>query len=252
MSQRDGLDFEGFKKLAGTNDLSESERLGFRQQDRAGIEPVIFSYLRRCLLSKIHRGSMFLDIGCGFGCLQSSIQKYVTGELAGQYHAVDSSEMLNNIMVEPGVCLHAGEFPAAHQALVKEMSGKFTGILAFSVLHYVVGYRCPFKFIDSVVSLLADGGIALIADIPNFDARIRFLRSFDGWKNHMEHYPNSDYLMAANGSPLPGEITDDTVLALMARARRAGCDTELKFQPEGLPYANRREDLWIYKRKASN
>jgi hypothetical protein len=43
----------------------------------------------------------------------------------------------------------------------------------------------------------------------------------------------------------PGAIDDASLLGLMSRGRAMGFDTYLMPQPEGLPLANRREDLLV-------
>ena len=119
--------------------------------------------------------------------------------------------------------------------------------MAYSVLHYVFPDASVHSFLDAAVGLLAHGGSMLIGDIPNLSKRRRFFSSPAGHAHHRaftgsDHPPELTYDV-----PEPGRIDDAVLLGLVARVRAAGCDAYLVPQADGLPMANRREDLLIYR-----
>jgi hypothetical protein len=99
--------------------------------------------------------------------------------------------------------------------------------------------------VDRSLELLAHGGSMLLGDIPNMSKRKRFLSSPAGREFHRR--------LTGSAEPPPveamegGHIDDATVLDLLARARRAGCDAYVVPQREELPMANRREDVLVHR-----
>ncbi|MDP7229910.1 MAG: SAM-dependent methyltransferase, partial [Alphaproteobacteria bacterium] len=82
---------------------------------------------------------------------------------------------------------------------------------------------------------------------PNISKRQRFFASAAGQAFHRRFTGQEEVPSEAMTETQEGKINDDIVLALLARARAAGCDAYLVPQGASLPMANRREDVIIRK-----
>jgi hypothetical protein len=97
-------------------------------------------------------------------------------------------------------------------------------------------------FVSRIAELLAEGGRALIGDIPNVSKRARFLQSSAGRKFLAANPDGPDAPAAPRAEPV---IDDALLLELLHLIRDAGFDACVVPQASDLPMANRREDLLI-------
>lgn len=239
--------YEGFRRLAKEDKLSKYEKIGFPDSYRDGFEEAIFSDIlaklpRLGTEDKLH----IMDIGPGCSDLPRLLINLCQRQ-AHQLTLVDSPEMLSLLPDAPYIRKLAGYFPDEHTELLRTSANSVDIIIIYSVLHYVYAEGNVFNFLDATLSLLADGGLLLIGDIPNISKRKRFFSSKSGIAFHQD-YTKSDSLPDVHVFGLePGNIDDAVVLGLMSRARLAGYDAFLLPQPGSLSMSNRREDLLFYK-----
>ncbi|WP_237181328.1 hypothetical protein [Paraburkholderia tropica] len=85
----------------------------------------------------------------------------------------------------------------------------------------------------------------LIGDIPNVSKRKRFFASETGKQFHMRHMKTDQAPVVEFNKIEHGQIDDAVVMALVERARAQGFDAYVLPQGNGLPMANRREDVLI-------
>src|SRR3954447_8672933 len=239
------LTFDDFRRMATDDSLSQYEKIGFPDNYREGFEPAIFSDL----LAKLSplRGEQKLVLDIGPGC--SDLPRLLREHCARQGHfllMVDSEEMLAHHDSGPSVRKFVGRFPECPE-LLSEYAGRVDVIVAYSVLHYVFTEASVFAFLDRAMALLAHGGHMLIGDIPNASKRRRFFSTPAGVAFHRA-FTGTDSDPDVTFNEVETDRMDDAVLlGLVARARAAGCDAHLLPQPDGLPMANRREDLHVYR-----
>jgi hypothetical protein len=245
-NQSKELTFEDFKKLANDGKLSAHEKVGFPVSYREGKEDAIFEDITRKLPNLGREGQIVLDIGPG--CSGPAVM-LIDWCRRHKHHLVlvDSEEMLRQLPSEPFLEKFAGRYPDGCAELVDKYRGKFNAIICYSVLHYIFGETNLFDFLDQSLTLLADGGEMLVGDIPNVSKRKRFFSSPSGIQFHQNFTGKNDIPDVRFNSVEAGKIDDSILLALVLRARNAGCDAYLLPQPDTLPMANRREDLLLRK-----
>jgi hypothetical protein len=240
------LTFEDFRRLATDATLSPYEKIGFPDAYREGHEPAIFADIVAKLPPVAHRSEQIvLDIGPGCSELPAMVRERCE-QRGHTLLLVDSDEMLAHHPDGPKLRKFAGPFPDCPD-LLEEFAGRVDAILAYSVLHYVFPHASVHAFLDQAMALLADSGHMLIGDIPNLSKRRRFFSSPAGREFH-RNFTGSDEPpeVALNGLE-PDKIDDSVLLGLVARARAAGFDAYLVPQAGGLPMANRREDLLVFR-----
>jgi SAM-dependent methyltransferase len=238
MKRFERLTFADFRRMAADDSLSRYEKIGFPDSYREGAEEAIFADIVAKLPALAAEGKRVLDIGPG--C--SGLPRLLLDLCARNGHdvvLVDSPEMLAQLPDAPHVAKVAGAFPAAAPA------GPFDAVLAYSVLHYVFAEANVFAFLDRALGLLAHGGALLIGDVPNVSKRARFFSSPAGIAFHKRFMGTDEPPPAEQGRAEPGKIDDSVVLALLARARAAGCDAHVVPLAPDLPLANRREDILV-------
>jgi hypothetical protein len=236
------LTFDDFRRLATDPTLSPYEKIGFPDAYRQGYEPAIFADIRAKLPPLDGRERVILDIGPGCSELPAMIRAHCD-ERGHSLLLVDSEEMLAHHPDGGRVRKFGGHFPDCPD-LLEEFAGRVDAIVAYSVLHYVYPAGNVEGFADSAMALLAHGGHMLIGDIPNVSKRGRFFASPAGLEFH-RRFTGSDEPPEAEAGP--DKIDDAVLLGLVARARAAGFDAHLVPQADGLPMANRREDLLVYR-----
>lgn len=229
--------------MAGDASLSCYERIGFPDSYRSGKEAAIFSDIKEKLRGLSGQGKVVLDIGPG--C--SELPRMVIGLCATNRHRlllIDSAEMLEQLPDKPFIRKIPAYYPEC-DSLFAEYTGSVDVILAYSILHYVFEEGNLWRFLDRSLQLLANGGEMLIGDIPNVSKRKRFFASPAGVAFHQQ-FTGTDTLPPEElGVVAPGKIDDSVVLAILARVRAQGCDAYVLPQPDDLPMANRREDIYI-------
>ncbi len=247
MSSLERQGYEGFRQLAQQDDLSRYERIGFPDAYRAQHEAAIFADITAKLAPlATAKGLTILDIGAG--C--SDLPHMLIDLCERQSHRlvlIDSPEMLGQLPDRPFIEKVPGYFPDDHADLLTHYANKASAVLVYSVLHYVFAEGNLFGFVDSTLSLLADGGKLLLGDIPNISKRKRFFASPNGTTFHQKFTGTDTQPDVTFNTPEPTKIDDSVIFGLMSRARLAGFDSYLLPQPPSLPMANRREDILIQK-----
>jgi hypothetical protein len=242
----DDLDYEGFRKLAVEKDLSRFERIGFPNSYRDGHETAIFADIRAKLPKLDGSSAMVLDIGPGCSDLPYMLMAHCKAH--GHHLALtDSAEMLSFLPNDPagrGADRIAGRFPDTANE-IKAAIGQADIILCYSVIQYAVAEYILDDFIDAALGLLANGGEMLIGDIPNVSMRKRFFASPAGQAFHRAFSGDNNASVAGVGESEEGKVNDRVVLGILARAREAGAHAFVLPQADGLPMANRREDILI-------
>ncbi|MEN6391324.1 MAG: class I SAM-dependent methyltransferase [Syntrophomonas sp.] len=240
------LTYEGFKELAGDKSLSCYEKIGFPNEYREGKEQAIFQDILLKTPRLQERGKVVLDIGCGCSELPLMIMDYCEKN-DHELILIDSAEMLELLPDRPRVKKLAAYFPEECADLLDEYAGKIDVIICYSLLHYIIAETNLFSFLDSALSLLREEGAFLIGDIPNISKRKRFFASNTGVAFHKAFMQTSEPPEVAFNNIECGQIDDAVVFALLQRARLAGFDAYVVPQSAGLPMANRREDILIYR-----
>lgn len=239
----DNLNFEKFRELAKSEQLSKHEKVGFPDSYREGKEEAIFQDICSKLSALAGHQKTVLEIGPG--CSQLPV--FLASLCEQRQHSlilVDSVEMLNLLPDYPHVEKLAGRFPEV-ATLFECNANRVDVIIAYSVLQYVFAEANLWDFIDQSLRLLAPGGELFLGDIPNLTMRKRFFASAAGVACH-QAYTNSQDLPEVEFNRLePGAIDDSIVLAILARARAQGFHAWILPQAADLPMANRREDILI-------
>ncbi|MDP9225259.1 MAG: class I SAM-dependent methyltransferase [Actinomycetota bacterium] len=236
------LDYEKYRRMADDESLSAHERSGFPDALREGAEQAILADIEAKLPALRERDELtVVDIGCGANPLAGAIIQ-LCRDRRHRLTLVDSAEVLAHHREEPDVRLVSGRFPDT-TPLLADQAGSCDAVIAYSVLQCAFTDGSVHGFVDSALTLLAPGGRLLLGDLPNASMRRRFLYSEAGRAFHLT-YTGRDDDPAVTWPMLPkGELDDAVLLGLIARARDAGFHAWLVPQAEGLPMANRREDV---------
>jgi 2-polyprenyl-3-methyl-5-hydroxy-6-metoxy-1,4-benzoquinol methylase len=236
------LTFEDFRKMAVDDSLTRTQKIGFPDTYRDGADEAILADIVSKLPALEGRQNRVLDIGPGCGMLALMMLDLCAAH-GHEVVLVDSAEMLAQLPDRDGVTKVPGAFPAS--ATLSDDAGGFDAIVAYSVLHYVFAEADPFAFLDRATELLAHGGRLLIGDVPNVSKRRRFFSSPAGIAFHKRFMETDDPPEVDWQTSDPGQIDDDAVLALLARARAARYDAYVLPLRDDLPLANRREDILV-------
>lgn len=245
-SQSTELTFDDFRKRAADDSLTQYEKIGFPDSYREGKEDFIFADIRRKLTNLEKHGQTVLDIGPGCSGPAFSLIEWCRQQ-GHKLILIDSKEMLDHLPDEPFVEKFVGKYPDECGPIIETYHDRVDAIVCYSVLHYIFVETNLFDFLDRSLVLLADGGQMLIGDIPNISKRKRFFSSPNGVRFHQNFTGSTESPDVRFNEVETGKIDDSVLISLLLRARSAGCDTYLLPQPEGLPMANRREDLLIKK-----
>ncbi|MDB5438244.1 MAG: hypothetical protein JWM33_671 [Caulobacteraceae bacterium] len=242
------LDYEGFRALATDARLSDHEKIGFPPAYREGFEDAIWADITAKLpMLVVGSGQVVVDIGPGCASLPKRLIE-LCRQRGHTLVLVDSPEMLALLPDAPGVTRKcAGLFPNNSAEVALIAGGKADAVLCYSVLHYIHLDASSLDFIDAAADLLAPGGRALIGDIPNLSKRRRFFASARGQAYHRAFTSSTEPYDVSRDAAGPGKIDDAVLASLIARAQSRGCDAYLSPQGEGLPMANRRDDLLLVK-----
>jgi hypothetical protein len=185
-----------------------------------------------------------VDIGSGGGNLGAVMIEHC----AAQGHRlvqVDSPEMLALLPEAPHAERVPGRFPDECEELLAELGGSAHCVLAYGVLSCVYAEANVFDFVDRAAELLADGGQLLLGDLPNISKRKRFFASETGVRFHREFMETSERPAVEFNVLEAGAIDDAVMLAIVSRCRSAGFEAYVVPQADGLPFANRREDILV-------
>jgi 2-polyprenyl-3-methyl-5-hydroxy-6-metoxy-1,4-benzoquinol methylase len=243
-SKFDDITYESFRQRATDPALTPNEKIGFPDAYREGKEGEILDDIAAKLTGLSLREQQVVDIGAGCGPLAVAVMELC----ARQGHRlvqVDSPEMLALLPDEPPTERVPGRFPSECAALREELAGRVDCVLAYGVLSPVFAEGNVFEFVDRAVELLAPGGQALFADLPNVSKRKRYFASEAGIRFHQEFMETSEPPEVPFNVLEAGAIDDAVILAIVARCRAAGFDAYAVPQRNGLPFANRREDILV-------
>ncbi|WP_091722302.1 class I SAM-dependent methyltransferase [Methylobacterium phyllostachyos] len=239
------LNYDGFRALARNTHLSLHERTGFPDSYRAGQESAILSDIQSKLPALNRQGQVIVDVGPGCAELPRLLIE-LCRKNGHRLILVDSPEMLTQLPDADHVIKIAGPFPAVADA-VRDTAGDVgvDALLCYSVLQYMFVDGNIFDVIDATIDLLAPGGDALFGDVPNASKRLRFFSSPNGQRFHRAFSGRDEDLSVTHYDLDRGRINDAVLAALVQRAQLAGCHGYVLPQAEGLPMANRRDDLLI-------
>ena len=238
------LSFDSFKSLAKNPNLSLHEKIGFPQSYRLGFEEFIVSDIEAKFNYFSKKSGTLLDIGCGASPLTSLLlEKFNQNKINTFLN--DSEEMLNNIEKRHSFQSIVGKFPDCLNRLTEINPEGFDYILCYSVLHYVVADNNLFNFINSLLQILKEGGIALIGDIPNMSKRKRFFSSQTGIEFHKKFMNTLEEPKADQYKFEKNKIDDAVINSIIDQARTFGFDVYIVPQAPSLPMSNRRDDILI-------
>lgn len=241
----ESLSFDDFRRMAGDDSLSRYEKIGFPDSYRKGKEKLIFEDIVRKLSVLSSKNKVVLDIGPGCSDLPFMLID-LCRKKNHKLILIDSREMLSHLPDKPFIEKIAGFYPYC-----KGLPGRYRGsidvILTYSVLHYVFAESNIWDFLDVSLELLSCGGEMLMGDIPNVSKRKRFFSSPAGIKCHQEFTRTRKSPQVLFNKIERHHLDDAALLGLVARARSQGFDAYLVPQGDGLPMANRREDILIKK-----
>jgi hypothetical protein len=243
-SKFEDITYESFRRRATDPLLSPHEKVGFPDEYREGKEGLILDDILSKLTRLSLRRQVVVDIGAGCGGLAALVMKRCA-EQEHRLFQVDSPEMLALLPDAPNVKRVPGRFPVDCAELLDELRGRVHSVLAYGVLPSVFVESNVFEFVDRALELLAEGGQLLLADLPNVSKRKRFFASDAGARFHREFMRTSERPDVAFNVVEPAALDDAVVLAIVSRCRSAGFDAYVVPQRDGLPFANRREDILV-------
>jgi len=247
MPTYDGYNYDKFRELAHDSSLSMYQKIGFPDSYRANKGDFIVDDICAklpSLLSK--RGLNVLDIGPGCSDVQSKIQN-ICYRQGHKLFLADSPEMLALLGALPSfVTAIPGFFPETAENIIKN-SGGIDIICCYSVFQYIYAEANTWSFIDTIMSLMRDGGEALIGDIPNHSKRKRFFSSPNGIRFHQEFMKTNNIPEVHHNCLEVGKIDDAVLFSIVLHCQSSGFDAYVVPQNSRLPFANRRDDIIIRK-----
>jgi hypothetical protein len=243
-SQFEDITYESFRRRATDPSLSLHEKVGLPDVYREGKERLILEDIASKLTRLWMREQVVVDLGAGCGGIATGVMDRCA-EQGHRLVQVDSPEMLALLPEAPYAERVPGRFPYDCGDLLDELRGRAHCVLAYGVLPCVFAESNVFEFVDRALELLAEGGQLLLADLPNLSKRKRFFASESGVRFHQEFMDTSERPDVAFNALDPGAFDDAVVLAIVSRCRSAGFDAYVVPQREGLPFANRREDILV-------
>jgi 2-polyprenyl-3-methyl-5-hydroxy-6-metoxy-1,4-benzoquinol methylase len=238
------ITYESFRRRATDPSLSLHEKVGFPDAYREGKEGLILEDITSKLTRLSLREQVVVDVGAGCGAL-ARLMMDRCAEQGHRLFQVDSPEMLELLPKVPHAKQVPGRFPDDCGELLDELRDRAHCVLAYGVLPCVFVDSNVFEFVDRALELLAEGGQLLLADLPNLSKRKRFFASEAGVRFHQEFMETSERPEVEFNVLEPGAFDDAVVLAIVSRCRSAGFDAYVVPQRDGLPFANRREDILV-------
>ncbi len=238
------LDYESMRKLARNPNLSDNEKIAFGRGYRD--EPAIIADILAKLPALKDTGRNIVDIGPGCGRLARLLIEHCIAQ-SHRLVLVDSPEMLALLPDGRDIIKIEGRYPTNSASVIDAVGGGADAILCYGVLQVIYIDGNPFNFIDHLIELLAPGGCALLGDIPNMSKRKRFFASSAGADFHRRFMNTEDSPQVVFNRLERGKIDDAVLAAIVQRAQSAGCNAYVVPQPDGLPFANRRDDLLLRK-----
>jgi cyclopropane fatty-acyl-phospholipid synthase-like methyltransferase len=239
------LSFEDFRRMAIDASLSQHEKVGFPDSYREGFEDAIFADILHKLPALRERSKHVLEVGPGCSDLPRMLIE-LCEQNGHSLVLMDSAEMLAQLPDGARLTKVSGYYPESLGDR-EDLDGAIDAMLAYSVLHYVFAEGNLWRFIDRSIELLAPGGQFLIGDVPNVSKRKRFFASAAGIEHHKRFTGTDEMPEVRFNAPEQDRIDDAVVVAVLQRARAAGCDAYVLPQDPRLSMANRREDILLVK-----
>ena len=153
-----------------------------------------------------------------------------------------SLDQYRTMGVPENVTLLAGQWPEV------KPEGQFDRILVYSVIQYVLDARSAIAFLDACLASLRPGGRLLLGDLPNRDAKARFLSSPAGqsfnasWNDRKALSSPEDEIIVSCFESLTIDpiacFDDEFLLRLLRDTRQKGFESYLLPQPAVLPFGN--------------
>ena len=237
--------FNDFIRMAQDDSLSIHEKVGFPDSYRKGKENIIFQDILSKIgsIDKLKNGTA-MEIGPGCSNITRMLHDLCIQQQC-KLLWVDNQPMLDLLPDVKGITeKHAGYYPNIN-SLSEKYQGKIDFILCYSVLQCVFEEGNIWSFIDESLSLLAEGGVFLIGDLPNVSMRKRFFSSQAGILFHQQFTETNTIPEAVFNKIEKNKVDDAVVFAILQRARAQGFDAYVMPQSPDLPFANRREDILI-------
>ena len=184
-----------------------------------------------------------LEIGCAAGNLLIPLSFFVRS-MTGIDHKDLLRTLKSRLPKEKNITLIPGNF------LDVKVSGSFSRILIYSVIHYLKDEAELEKFIRKAVAVLRPGGKILIGDIPNMDRKRRFLRTTEG-KKFDAHWRTLVKNNMGNNIGLIGahfEIGDDVIARLLRLFKKLRLHAQVLRQPKTHAFSHTREDILAERR----
>ena len=232
--------FENYGRRAKTS-LNDTEVAGRYSVQEDAERLIVPDVLRKLEIEGEHS---LLEIGCGTGNLLIPLSFLVKSAIG-----IDHPDVVERFRARTqaqNIFFVEGNF------LDLETQQRFDRILIYSVLHCLSDYKEVEIFVEKAMSLLEPGGRMLIGDIPNSDAKARFLatnagRAFEeSWRNEKDDKEHSDpEIDALEDDPQVFVFDDETVLRLLGFIRRCGYESFLLPQHATLPFGNTRQDIIV-------
>jgi 2-polyprenyl-3-methyl-5-hydroxy-6-metoxy-1,4-benzoquinol methylase len=234
--------FEQFGRLASSSaeETITAGRYPFQSDAEARIADDISAKLA------FENSSTLLDIGCGSGAISRRLAPRVRA-VTGVDHPsfappTDEHEASNLTFI-------AGRWPDV------VVPGRFNRVLMYSVLHYFEGPQKAIQAVEACVSALAPDGRLLIGDLPNQDAKARFLATHAGrnfteqWRKRVRGVNEAaSEALGTLGAGLVAFIDDEFILDLLHHLRTYGLEAYTLSQPSELPFSRTREDILVWRR----
>ncbi len=236
------ISFANFGALARSDTLTDTEVAGRYVVQKSAEKLILADVLSKLAITS---EDDVLDIGCGAGLLLTPLA-YFARSVTG----LDHPDLIDRLRVRfqaPNVTYEAANF------FDFVTDRRFNVVIAYGVVNYMRDEGQLQRFVDKAVSLLLPQGRLLIADIPNQDLKRRFLagnagqRFQEDWNALMAKAPKTVFDRMPELDPDILTYSDDVVLGMLARVRRAGYHACVLPQPAQLPFGNTREDVLISK-----
>jgi len=244
MNDYDGYNYEVFRNLVKDPNLSLNEKIGFPDHYRKGFDDyIVADIVSKVPIIKERKKLKVLDIGAGCSEVAIKIQN-ICKEQQHELFLSDSKEMLDLTPDVSFITKVPGMFPSTFSQ-IKDATQGVDVIICYSVFHYIFVDSNVWKFLDSLMLLLNDGGQIIIGDIPNISKRKRFFASDNGVKYHQSFTNTNEKPDVKFNCLEAGKVDDNLLLSVVLKCQSSGFDAYIIPQDKNLPFANRRDDIII-------
>lgn len=224
--------FEQFGRLAKKS-LSFTEIAGRYAFQEGNERYILFNIWQKL---RIAPADDLLEIGCGAGNILIPLSFFVHSA-TGVDHPALLKILRERARNAPIRCI-PGNF------LDRKISGHFSKILVYSVLHYLSDEKEVLFFLDKAVKCLTPGGTLFLGDIPNVDLKKRFLASPRGRAFNTKWQKIKKIEIVEEDKKLV-TIGDLLLNKIVNKYNRKGFRAKTMRQPSSLPFCHTREDILI-------